>query len=208
MPVADSVMGYVLAFARQLPWMDRQMKAGTWHKILGRSLSESTLGIIGFGNIGQAVARRAKAFGMKVLANDIIRIEDDVIKELGVRMVKKVELLRESDFVSLNCDLNETSRHLINNHAFESMKTSGVVINTARGPIIDESALISALETGRIAGAALDVFEAEPLSKTSPLLRMPNVLLAPHNSNSSPGAWKNVHENTIKNLFEVLESQP
>jgi len=199
------VLGYILAFARQLPWMDQQMKGGTWHKIPGRSLSESVLGIIGFGNIGRAVARRARSFGMEVMANDILEIDDAVIAELGVRMVEKEELLQSSDFVSLNCDLNETSRHLTNGRTLGLMKPSAVLINTARGPLIDEPALIAALEAGIIAGAALDVFEHEPLPQDSPLRRMSNVMLAPHNSNSSPTAWKRVHENTIDNLFGVLE---
>lgn len=204
-PVADSVMGYVLAFARQLSCMDQQMKAGTWRKIPGRSLSESILGIIGFGNVGQAVARRAKSFGTQVLANDIVQIDDDVVAETAVQMVSKGELFRSSDFVSLNCDLNNTSRHLVDEQTFNLMKSSAVLINTARGPIVSEPALVAALESGQIAGAALDVFEEEPLPEESPLRGMPNVLLAPHNSNSSPAAWEAVHKNSIKNLFEVLE---
>ncbi len=205
-PVADSVMGYVLSFARKLPWMDQQMKSGTWAKIPGRALHETVLGIIGLGNIGRAVARRARSFGMQVLANDIIEIPPSVIRETGVRMVSRDELLRQSDFVSLNCDLNPTSLHLMDFLAFGNMKPQGIVINMARGPIILEAALIEALSSNRIAGAALDVFEREPLPHDSPLIGMSNVMLAPHNSNSSPAAWLRVHENTIKNLFEVLEA--
>lgn len=207
MPVADSVMAYILAFARRLPWMDQQMKAGTWDKIPGRSLGESVLGIIGFGNIGRAVARRAAAFGMEVLANDILEIDASVVAEYGVRMVEKEELLRLSDFVSLNCDLNPTSQHVMNQGTLGLMKPNAVLVNTARGPLIDEPALITALESGQIAGAALDVFEEEPLPVDSPLRSMSNVMLAPHNSNSSPKAWERVHENTIANLFEVLEDE-
>lgn len=207
MPVADSVMGYILAFARQLPWMDQHMKCGTWQKLPSRSLSESVLGIIGFGNIGRAVARRAMSFGMEVLANDILEIDESVVAEHGVRMVEKEELLQSSDFVSLNCDLNATSRHLMNRQSLGLMKPSAVLVNTARGPLINERELISALESGQIAGAALDVFEDEPLPAGSPLRRMSNVMLAPHNSNSSPKAWERVHENTISNLFGVLEAE-
>jgi len=205
-PVADSVMGYVLCFARRLPWMNEQMKAGIWDKIPGKALHESVLGIIGLGNIGRAVAKRARGFGMRTLANDIIEIPQSVIEETGVQMVGRDELLRESDFVSVNCDLNPTSIHLMDDEAFELMKEGGIVINMARGPIIDEVALIRALHDRTIGGAALDVFEHEPLAQDSPLKTMPNVMLAPHNSNSSPGAWLRVHENTIHNLFEVLEA--
>lgn len=206
-PVADSVLGYILAFARRLHWMDGQMKSGIWDKLPGLALNETVLGIIGFGNIGTAVAKRARAFGMTVLANDIREIADDVIRDTGVRMVDRDELLCGSDFVSLNCDLNPTSLHLMDEQAFDLMKTTAIVINLARGPIIDENSLIEALQGHKIAGAALDVFENEPLPADSPLTCMSNVMLAPHNSNSSPSAWLRVHENTIKNLFNVLEAR-
>lgn len=204
LPVADTVMGYILAFARQIPWMDRDMRSQKWEKRRGISLSECTLGVIGVGNIGKAVLRRARAFGMRLLGNDIISIAPDFILENGVEMVPLKELLGRADFVSLNCDLNPTSYHLINAETLSWMKHSAVLINTARGPIVEEPALIAALQDGWIAGAALDVFETEPLPISSPFLRMDNVLLAPHNSNSSPAAWERVHWNTIRNLLEGL----
>jgi D-3-phosphoglycerate dehydrogenase len=205
-PVADSVLGYLLCFARRLPWMDQQIKTGIWDKIPGRSLAETTLGIIGFGSIGTAVAQRATAFGMKVLANDIKQISPEVVRQTGVTLVDRESLLKHSDFVSLNCDLNPTSLKLMNATAFALMKTGAIVVNTARGPIVEEAALVDALSSGRLGGAALDVFEHEPLPLDSPLRRMTNVLLAPHNSNSSPKAWAAVHQSTIKNLFGVLEN--
>jgi D-3-phosphoglycerate dehydrogenase len=113
-------------------------------------------------------------------------------------------LASNSDFVSVNCDLNPTSYHLINSDTLAWMKPDAVLINTARGPIVEEKALIEALQAGRLAGAALDVFEHEPLPLDSPLLKMDNVLLAPHNSNSSPAAWERVHWNTIRNLLDGL----
>lgn len=203
-PVADSVLGYVLAFARRIPWMDRAMKMGNWEKIPGKSLDECTLGVIGVGNVGKAVLRRAKAFGLRLLGNDIKPIDTDAIKELGVEMTTLEQLLQKSDFISINADLNPTSRHLINSETLLLMKPEVIIINTARGPIIDQPALIKALEERKIAGAALDVFEDEPIPPDSPLLKMDNVLLAPHNSNSSPRAWERVHWNTIKNLLEGL----
>ena len=204
LPVADTVMGYLLAFARQQPWMDRAMKAGNWDKIPGRSLSECSLGVVGIGNCGKAVIRRARAFGMKLLGNDIIDIAPDFILEHGLEMTSLDDLLKRSDFVSLNCDLNPTSRHLMNSRTFGLMRPTAVLINAARGPIVDEPALVEALRSGQIAGAGLDVYETEPLPASSPLLQMDNVMLAPHNANSSPAAWERVHANTIRNLLDGL----
>ncbi len=201
LPVSDSVIGYILAFARRLPWMDVAMKSGEWEKIPGRSLNECTLGVIGVGNVGKAVVQRAKVFGMKLLGNDIRDIEPDFILEHGLTMVPLEELMRQSDFISVNCDLNPTSIHLINQNSLTFVKNDAVIINTARGPIVDEKALIEKLQSGQLAGAALDVFEIEPLPLDSPLLSIDNVMLAPHNSNSSPQAWERVHWNTIKNLL-------
>lgn len=204
-PVADSVMSYVLVFARQQLWMDRDMKRGSWEKIPGRSLNECTLGVIGIGNIGKAVVKRANSFEMQILGNDIQEINSDFLDEYGLKMLSLDNLLERSDFVSVNCTLNPTSQHLIDREAFEKMKSEAILINTARGPIVDEKALVDALQGNKIAGAALDVFEYEPLPDDSPLRGFDNVLLAPHNSNSSPKAWENVHWNTIKNLLDGLD---
>ena len=203
--VADSVIGYMLNFARQTPWMDKAMKDGIWKKIPGRSLSECTLGVIGVGNVGKAVIKRALPFQITILGNDIVDIDAGFVKDLKVEMVPLDELLSRADFVSVNCDLNPTSQHLINEIALSLMKSTAILINTARGPIVDENALIEALQKGKIAGAALDVFEQEPLPENSPLRNFENVLLAPHNANSSPMAWENVHWNTIRNLLDGLE---
>ncbi|RIK54449.1 MAG: hypothetical protein DCC59_04095 [Chloroflexi bacterium] len=194
----------MLAFARRQPWMDREMKSGKWEKIPGRTLSEMTLGVIGVGNIGKAVTRRAKAFGMKVLGTDIIDVDHVFVNETGIEIANLQSLLSNSDFVSVNCDLNPASHHLINADTLALMKPTAVLINTARGPIVEEKALVAALASGQVGGAALDVFEFEPLPLDSPLLKMDNVLLAPHNSNSSPAAWERVHWSTIKNLVEGL----
>jgi D-3-phosphoglycerate dehydrogenase len=204
LPVSDSVLGYILAFARRQPWMDRAMKSGEWQKIPGCSLSECTLGVVGLGNVGKAVIRRAKGFGMTILGNDIIPIAPDFILENKVEMVSLKELMQRSDFISMNTDLNPTSRHLINDETLSWVKEGAVLINTSRGPVVDEKALIKALQAGKLGGAALDVFEFEPLPQDSPLLKMDNVMLAPHNTNSSPAAWERVHWNTIRNLLEGL----
>lgn len=200
-PVSESVLGYMLAFVRQIPWLDDEMKAGHWEKINGKTLSESTLGVIGVGNVGKAVLRRARGFGMKLLGNDIVEIAPDFLLEYGVEMTGLEDLLSRSDFISVNCTLNPTSRHLINADTLKCCKPGAVLINTARGPIVEEPALVAALQDGVLRGAAMDVFEFEPLPSDSPLLKMDRVLLAPHNSNSSPYFWERVQWNTIRNLL-------
>jgi D-3-phosphoglycerate dehydrogenase / 2-oxoglutarate reductase len=207
-PVSESVIGYLLAFSRQLPWLDAAMKAGSWEKINGKTLIESTLGVIGVGNVGKAVLRRAHAFGMKLLGNDIIEIDPDFILEHGIEMTGLADLLTRSDFISVNCSLNPTSYHLINAERLSLCQPHAVLINTARGPVVEEEALVAALHSGALRGAALDVFEVEPLPLESPLRQMDQVMLAPHNSNSSPLFWERVHWNTIKNLLIGLALDP
>ena len=204
LPVADTTMGFILSFARQLPRLDRKMKAGKWKKVQGRSLSECSLGVIGVGNIGKAVLRRADVFGMDLYGNDIREVEPDFMKEHGVKMVSLSDLLPRADFISVHCDLNPTSLRLIGKVELSRMKDNAYLINTARGPIVDQEALITALENNVISGAALDVFEQEPLPETSPLRMMDEVLLSPHNANASPTAWERVHWNSINQLFQAL----
>jgi len=203
-PVADTILGYMLAFARRQPWMDQAMKAGVWDKIPGTTLGEGTLGVVGVGRIGRSVLRRASAFGMNLLGNDITEVDPHFVRDYRVEITSLDDLLARSDFVSLNTDLNPTSFHLMNARTLGLMQPHAVLINTSRGPVVDEPALVAALENGTIAGAALDVFEVEPLPTSSPLLRMENLMLAPHNANSSPAAWERVHWNTIKNLLDGL----
>lgn len=164
-PVADTVMSFILCFARQLLWINKDMHEGIWHKLPGRSLCECTLGVIGVGNIGKAVVYRAKGFGMNVLGNDVVPLTQKFLADSSMKMVSIEELLRESDFVSLNCDLNPSSYHLMSDREFRMMKRTAYLINTSRGPVVDEVALISALQEKIISGAGLDVFEEEPLPK-------------------------------------------
>ena len=133
-PVADSALGYILTFARRLPWMDRQMKGGIWDKIPGRALNEQTIGVVGVGATGSGVIRRAKPFGGIVLGCDIRDVHPGHIKALGVEMVSFDELLERSDYVTLHTDLNETSHHLMSTAAFQAMKNTAVMVNLARGP--------------------------------------------------------------------------
>jgi D-3-phosphoglycerate dehydrogenase len=203
-PVADTALGYILCFARRLPWMDKDIRRGLWTKPDTVALSECTLGVVGIGNIGRAVVCRARAFGMTVIGNDIVPPSHAFVAETGLRVLPLRTLLEEADFVSLHCDLNPTSFHLIGRDELSLMRTSAYLINTSRGAVVDERALAHALRERKIAGAALDVFENEPLPVDSPLRAFDNCMLAPHNANSGRAARLRVHESTIANLLDAL----
>jgi D-3-phosphoglycerate dehydrogenase len=205
-PVGDTVLGWILNFARRITEQTELMRSGGWEKLPSHALNEKTLGIVGLGNCGKAVARRAQAFGMKILASDIVEPDAGFLHQHDVDMTSTDEVLRRADYVSVNCDLNPTSLHLINETSISLMKPDAVLINAARGPLVEESALVRALQEKRLRGAALDVFEDEPLAEDSPLRAMSNVLMAAHNANSSPAAWERVHERALNNMLDVLES--
>ena len=206
-PVADTVLGSILDFARRISGQSNEVRQGQWKKGNNAALFEKTLGIIGVGNIGRAVAKRADACGMRILGNDIKKIPENVAKKLNIQMVSKAKIYEQSDFISLNCTLNKTSHHLITREELQAMENSAILINTARGPIIKEVDLIWALKNKQIAGAALDVFEDEPLTKNSPLTKMLNVILSAHNANNSPACWQRVHENSINQLVRELNQK-
>ena len=203
-PVSDTVMAYILIFARQLHTMNEDVKNFIWEKRNLISLYECTLGIIGLGNIGQAIAHKAQSFGMKLIGYDPVTPTSKFLEDAKLTLVSMDTLLSNSDFITLNCDLNPSSFHILSSKEFDKMNRKPYVINAARGPLIDEIALINAINSHTIKGAALDVFEEEPLPKTSELRTLNNVLLAPHNSNSSPSAWEKVHESTLNNLLTGL----
>lgn len=206
--VSDTVIGYMLAFARQIPWLDGDMKQGRWTKREARALHECSLGVVGVGRIGKAVLRKADAFGMELFGNDIVAIDPAFLDQVPVSMVELPALLQASDFVSINCDLNPTSHHLFSMAEFDLLRPNAVLINTARGPVVEQESLVKALQTGKLAGAGLDVFEDEPLPGDSPLRTMDDVLLAPHNANASLLAWERVNWNTIRNLYDGLGLEP
>ena len=181
---ADFAWTLLMAIARRLVEGDAWMRSGTWpgwdlDQLLGGDIWGKTLGIVGFGRIGRGVARRSQGFQMRVLYHDQVRVAADVERELHAEFVDFDRLLRESDFVSLHVPLLPETRHLISKDAFGKMKPTAYLINTARGPVVDEAALIEALEQKKIAGAALDVYEHEP--KVHPaLVARRDVILAPH----------------------------
>ncbi|MBB5851898.1 2-hydroxyacid dehydrogenase [Amycolatopsis umgeniensis] len=181
---ADLAFGLLLAVTRRIGEGERLIRSRTpwsFHLgfLLGSGLQDKTLGIVGLGQIGQAVARRALAFGMRIVYSGRSRAAEDVEKTLGAKYVSVGELLRSSDVVSLHCPLTPETRHLIDADALKSMKPGAYLINTTRGPVVHEAALADALEAGEIAGAGLDVFEAEPEVEPR-LLDRENVVLTPH----------------------------
>ncbi len=204
-PVADTVFGYMLLFVRRAVEMNSDIRAGHWRKAQLFSLSERTIGVVGVGNCGKAVVRRAVAFGMRVLGYDIVEVSPEFISQTGIWMVSLPELLKQADFITAHTTLNPTSFHLFNDAAFEQMRPGSWLINTSRGPVVEEAALLRALESGKLAGAALDVFEVEPLPLDSRLREFDNCWLSPHNANSSPLYAGRVHENTIRNLINELQ---
>ena len=181
---ADFTWALLLACARRVAEGDKFMRAGKYKAwdpmmLLGTDVYGKTLGIVGFGRIGQAVARRAAGFGMRVLYYDTQRIFPEVEKQFGAEYRELNDLLRESDFVTLHCVLDRATHHLIDEKAFALMRRSAYLVNAARGPIVDEKALVKALKSGRIRGAALDVYELEP-KMAAGLAKLPNAVLAPH----------------------------
>lgn len=186
---ADFAFALLMAAARRIPEGVDYVRAGKWKTwgpllLTGPDVYSSTLGIIGFGRIGQGMAKRAAGFEMKILYHDVYRRED-LEKSMGVKYADMDTLLRESDFVSVHVDLNESTRHLINAAAFGKMKSSAILINAARGPIVDPVALSEALKSGAISGAALDVTEPEPINLDNPLVKAANCIVVPHIASAS-----------------------
>jgi len=178
--VAELVLGLMLSWCRRIPAADASMRQGKWEKskFMGIELRGKTLGILGTGRIGLEVARRAKAFGMRLLGHDIVQSKEFL--ELGGEYVGLEDLLRNSDFVSLHVPLNEQTRNMLGERELRMMKPTAVLINTSRGAVVQEEALLKALREGWIAGACLDVYWKEPISSDHPLLQLSNVVLTPH----------------------------
>jgi glyoxylate reductase len=208
---ADFAWTLLLAVARRVVEADRFARSGEWKgwdllMMLGSDVHGKTLGVIGFGRIGQRVAQRARGFGMRVLYHDAVRAPEERERELKVEWAEKERLLRESDFVSLHVPLTAETRHLISTRELSWMKATGYLINTSRGPVVDESALVQALQEKRIAGAALDVFEEEP--KIHPgLVELPNVVLAPHIASASVETRTRMAMMAAENVVAVLRGE-
>src|SRR5216117_3140476 len=209
---ADFAWALLMAAARRVVEADRYARAGEWKAwkwdlLWGADIHGKTLGVIGFGRIGRAVARRAGGFNMRILYHDALRADAAAEREFNATFVAKDRLLADSDFVTVHTNLTMETRHLIDEAALKRMKKTAVLVNTARGPIVDEAALVRALREGWIAGAGLDVFEDEPTIHPG-LLPLPNVVLAPHIASASRDTRTGMAILAVRNCVAVLEGKP
>ncbi|RLE65133.1 MAG: D-glycerate dehydrogenase [Thermoprotei archaeon] len=210
--VAEFTVGLLLAITRKIVDANEVVKGGKWDKpwnpffLTGPELKGKTLGIVGLGRIGRAVAKKVKGFEMKVIYYDVYRNEK-AEKELGVEYVDLETLLKTSDFVSLHVPLLKETYHMIGEKELKLMKPTAYLINTARGGVVDTNALVKALKEGWIAGAALDVFEQEPLPPDHPLTKLDNVILAPHIASATIEARQRMAELAANNLVAVLKGE-
>jgi glyoxylate reductase len=210
---ADLAWTLLMAAARRLPEGDRYVRAGQWRTwgpmlLLGVDVHDATLGIVGFGRIGQAVARRARGFGMTVLYHDLARLPESVTEPLGATYVTLEELLARSDFVSLHVNLSEETRHLINARTLAAMKPTAVLVNTSRGPVVDQIALADALRDGVIWAAALDVTDPEPIPLDDPLVGLDNCLVVPHIASATRATRGKMAEMAAANLLAGVRGKP
>lgn len=207
--VSDHAMALLLALARKVPFSNKLVQSGRWEVppiVPLRRLESQTLGLIGFGNIPRALTPKAKAFGFKVLTHDPF-VKTDALAAAGVEGVSFDELLARSDFVSVHAPLLPSTRGLMNAAVFAKMKKGAYLINTARGPLVDEPALIAALDSGQLGGAGLDVVTTEPLGKDSPLLGRDNVILTPHTAFYSVEALEELQTKCASDVARVLSGE-
>ncbi|HEY9858866.1 MAG TPA: D-glycerate dehydrogenase [Candidatus Obscuribacterales bacterium] len=207
---ADLTWALLMAAARRVVEGDRFTRQGKWQTwepdlLLGPNVSGATLGIVGFGRIGQAMARRAKGFEMRILYTDLHRAAPELEQNLGAEFVSFEQLLQQSDFITIHTVLSAKTHHLFSDRQFEQMQRSAILINTARGPIVDPAALHRALSRGQIAGAALDVTDPEPISSDSPLLTLDNLIITPHIGSASLQTRKQMADIAIANLIAGLK---
>nr|WP_232372804.1 phosphoglycerate dehydrogenase [Acuticoccus mangrovi] len=200
--VAEVALGYMLMLTRYLLVVDRAVREGAWPKPQGLGLHGRTLGLVGYGAIGQGIARRARGCGMQIMAYDPWMATKGGHED--VEFVDLPALATAADVLCLACALTPETHHLIDASIFALMKEEAVLVNVARGPVVDETALIAALGEGSIGGAGLDVFEVEPLAADSPLRGFGNVVLGSHNANNLRSAVEAVHANTLSNLKRIL----
>jgi glyoxylate reductase len=210
---ADLAFALLLSVARKLVNADRFVRLNKWNVgwmpnlFLGANVYDSTLGILGLGKIGTAVARRARGFNMNIIYNNRSKHKPEAESRLGARYVDFETLLAQSDFLSIHVNMHEDNYHLFDLAKFKKMKNSSFIINTARGQLINEHDLVVALKSNIIAGAGLDVFEQEPLSSTSPLLKMDNVVILPHIASSTVQTRSQMAEVAAKNLLNVIRGK-
>jgi len=200
--VAEVATGYMLMLSRKLHMVDREVRKGNWPKLEGEGLRGKILGIVGFGSIGRATATRALAFGLEILAADVRMAEMKPMP--GVRFASLDEVLVRADYLCLSCNLTSENRGMIGERELAKMKPTAYLLNVARGALVDEDALLRALQDRTIAGAALDVYETEPLPVGHPFTWIENVILGSHNANNTRAANQRVNQSTIRNLLVGL----
>ena len=199
--VGEYAIGMLLAVSRRISLTDRNIRAGDWPKGRYEGMTGKTMGVVGYGAIGQGVGQRARGLGMEVIAHDpFLSSSAD-----GTELVDFNGLLARSDVICLCCNLTAENHHLLDDAAFGAMRDGVILVNVARGPLVDETALVAALSCGKVGAAALDVFETEPLPADHPLLAMEDVVVSSHNANSTLQAVEAVHSNTLANLFRILD---
>ena len=210
--VAEHTLGLILAFYRRLIELDANVRANRYFAIESGAttytIQNKTVGIIGLGRIGVRVARLLRAFDATVIYHDVREVAPALEAELGVQRVTLSELLQQADVVTLHTPLDASTRQLISTSELAQMKPTALLVNTCRGPVVDEAALIAALQEKRIAGAALDVLEHEPPTPNNPLLQMPNVLLTPHTAGITVDTWPRRGDFIFANLQRVWAGQP
>lgn len=208
---ADLAWALLMASARRVVEGVDYVRAGKWQTwgptlLMGADVHHATLGIIGFGRIGKEVAKRARGFDMRILAYDAYQ-DEETAATLGVEFVELDALLAASDFVSLHCALTDETRGMIDSAAFAKMKPTAILVNAARGPVVDTNALVAALESGQIAGAALDVTDPEPIPADHPLVSMTNVVIVPHIASASVATRGKMAEMAVENLLAVVRGE-
>ncbi|KAB8335517.1 D-glycerate dehydrogenase [Scytonema tolypothrichoides VB-61278] len=209
---ADLTWALLMAAARRVVEADRFVRGGEWRTwepnlLLGPNITGATLGIVGFGRIGQAIARRAKGFDMKVFYTSKNRCDQELERDLGVEFTAFEHLLQEADFVTIHTPLLDETYHLFSDRQFKLMKQSAILINTARGAIVDQEALYQALANGEIAGAAIDVTDPEPIPTDSPLLSLDNLIITPHIGSASRQTREKMANMAIVNLIAGLKGE-
>lgn len=204
---AELAWGLILALVRNIAYEDAAMRAGGWQTTIGPSLDKRVLGVIGLGRLGSQVAGVGRAFGMEVIAWSR-NLTPERAAEHGVRLVTKDQLLAQSDVVSIHVGLSDSSRGLIGARELALMRPDAYLVNTSRGPIVDEAALIDALESKRIAGAALDVYDIEPLPADHRLRRTPNTVLTPHLGYVTTDSYRIFYGDALENILAFLNGAP
>ncbi len=206
--VAEAALGLMLAASRRIPQGMEKLRNGGWREgiWIANEMSGATFGIVGFGNIGRELARLLSGFQGRVLAYDAF-VRDEAIREAGVEPVDLDRLTSESDFISLHCSLTPETRHMFDAHRFRMMKKSAVLVNCARGAIIDEAALVHALREGEIASAGIDVFEEEPPNPANPLFSLSNAVVTPHFAGASHQARERVNRLAGENVLAALRGE-